>query len=65
MCGYSVDYSIGTTQLGNLNSDELDQNLKLLKVGDEKLLRLTARLTDSATCWYWEGVDWAKKDQQF
>ena len=60
-----VDYTIGTTQLGNLKSDELDQHLKTMKVGDGKWLKLTSRLTDLDTHWSWEDCDWIKKDDQF
>jgi len=60
-----VDYTIGRTQLGNLKSDELDQHLKQMKVGDEKELTLTARLTDSATHWRWNNEDYTPKDGQF
>ena len=59
-----VDYTIGTTQLGNLKSDELDQHLKTMKVGDDKLLTLTVRLTDSHTHWRWKDCDWVKKEKQ-
>ena len=62
---WEVNYTIGTTQLGNLKSDELDQHLKQMKVGDEKELTLTARLTDSATYWSWRNENQAKKDEQF
>ena len=63
---YSVDYTIGTTKLGNLKSDELDQHLKQMKTGDGEYLKLTARLTnDYATHWSWNGYDGATKDQQF
>ena len=61
----NVDYTIGTTQLGNLKSDELDQHLKTMKVGDDKWLTLTARLTDSATHWRWNDECLACKDDQF
>ncbi len=52
--GYFVDYTIGTTQLGNLKSDELDQHLKQMKAGDYKRFKLTARLTESSTYWRWK-----------
>ncbi len=61
----SVNYTIGITQLGNLKSDELDQHLKQMKVGDDKELTLTARLTDYATRWRWKYENRAKKDEQF
>ena len=56
---YTVNYKIGTTQLGNLESDELDQKLKTMKVGDNEWLTFTARLTDSATHWRWRISEWA------
>ena len=61
-----VGFTIGRDQLGNLKSDELDQQLKQMKVGDQKGLKLTARLDDpSKKYWHWRNHNLAIKDEQF